>query len=145
MRRFTEQVREAAFGSSLSTLGEAQRGGAKRHPERSSNPSFSSTTAAPAKRHLQSIACSLNLSSSLLSSSPSLPPTRQVKQGTGLIPATFIPTSNARNELMLKEVREREKEIGREKDIDGSPFFLPTACLFVDEKKKKKKTQKPQN
>jgi hypothetical protein len=38
-----------------------------------------------------------------------------VKQGTGLLPATFIPTSNARNELMLKEVREwrrkKEKEV----------------------------------
>jgi hypothetical protein len=43
-----------------------------------------------------------------------------VKQGTGLLPATFIPTSNARNELMLKEVREWRRKKEKEESIADS-------------------------
>ena len=56
----------------------------------------------------RTLSLSLTLARSL-----SLSPT-QVRQTTGMLPSAFVPTSNERNELMLKEVcvRERERERG---------------------------------
>ena len=88
--------------------------------ERGKEGSFSPfLTAAPTPASEQAFFFSFTLSQP---SQPSLSSiVLQVKQGTGLLPATFIPTSNARNELMLKEVRKwRRKKRRSEKSIIGA-------------------------